>query len=165
MTPFDAINHAFSTVATGGFSTKNASIMHYDSNLIYIIIMIFMAVSSMHFGVIYAIFAQRSFKPLKHSVTRYYLTVIAVIALIITVSSINPIISVLGVIIKICSVNIRKEAFCKSRGVIDCFLTVNNVAFNHTALCIFLCFILSWRQKFFIVCVFDKFYRFCLCFF
>ena len=86
MTPFDAINHAFSTVATGGFSTKNASIMHYDSNLIYIIIMIFMAVSSMHFGVIYAIFAQRSFKPLKHSVTRYYLTVIAVIALIITVT-------------------------------------------------------------------------------
>ena len=60
------------------------------------------------------------------------ISVIAVIALIITVSSINPVISVLGVIIKICSVNIRKEAFCKSRGVVDKLFAVYNIAFNHT---------------------------------
>ena len=35
MTPFDAINHAFSTIATGGFSTKNTSILFYDSNAIF----------------------------------------------------------------------------------------------------------------------------------
>lgn len=28
---FDAVNHAFSTIATGGFSTKNESIAFYDS--------------------------------------------------------------------------------------------------------------------------------------
>ncbi len=83
MTPFDAVNHAFSTVATGGFSTRNLSIMHYDSVAIDIIIMIFMALSAMHFGVIFAIFAQRSLKPLGSSVTRYYFTVIAVLALMI----------------------------------------------------------------------------------
>ena len=38
---FDAINHAFSIAATGGFSTKNTSILFYDSNAINIIIMIF----------------------------------------------------------------------------------------------------------------------------
>jgi trk system potassium uptake protein TrkH len=32
MTLFDAINHAFSTVSTGGFSTKNASLGYWDNN-------------------------------------------------------------------------------------------------------------------------------------
>lgn len=86
MTPFDAINHAFSTIATGGFSTKNTSIMFYDSNAINIIIMVFMTLASMHFGVIYATIATRSLKPLKHPVTRYYLMVILVLSALTTLS-------------------------------------------------------------------------------
>lgn len=86
MTPFDAINHAFSTVATGGFSTRNTSIMYYDSVTIDIIITIFMALSAMHFGVIFATIAQRSLKPLKHSVTRYYFIVITVFSIITALS-------------------------------------------------------------------------------
>ena len=86
MTPFDAINHAFSTIATGGFSTKNTSIMFYDSNAINIIIMVFMTLASMHFGVIYASIATRSFKPLRHPITRYYLMVILVLSALATLS-------------------------------------------------------------------------------
>lgn len=86
MTLFDAVNHAFSTVATGGFSTKNISIMYYDSVAIDIIITVFMAMSAMHFGVLFAIFAQRSLKPLRHSVTKYYFSIITVFSLIITLS-------------------------------------------------------------------------------
>ena len=86
MGPFDAINHSFSTIATGGFSTRNASIMHYDSNAINIIIMIFMVLASMHFGVIYATIATRSFKPLKHSITRYYLLTILTFSALATIS-------------------------------------------------------------------------------
>lgn len=86
MTPFDAVNHAFSTVATGGFSTKNTSIMYYDSVAIDIIITIFMALSAMHFGVIFATIAQKSLKPLKHSVTIYYFTVIAIFSLVTALS-------------------------------------------------------------------------------
>ncbi len=82
MTPFDAVNHAFSTVATGGFSTKNTSIMYYDSVAIDIIITIFMTLSAMHFGVIFATAVQKSLKPLRHSVTIYYLTVIAIFSLV-----------------------------------------------------------------------------------
>lgn len=78
MSLFDAVNHAFSTVATGGFSTKNTSVMYFDSPAIDIIITIFMALSAMHFGVIFACFAKRSLKPLNHSVTKYYFGVIAV---------------------------------------------------------------------------------------
>lgn len=84
MTPFDAINHAFSTVSTGGFSTKGASIMHYDSVAINIIIMVFMTLSAMHFGVIYAMVVQKSLKPFTHSVTKYYFTVIVIISIMIT---------------------------------------------------------------------------------
>ena len=54
MSLFDAVNHSFSTISTGGFSTKNTSIMYFDSTLIDIIITVFMILSSMHFGVIYA---------------------------------------------------------------------------------------------------------------
>jgi trk system potassium uptake protein TrkH len=86
MSLFDAVNHAFSTVATGGFSTKNTSVMYFDSTSIDIIITVFMALSAMHFGVIFAIVAGRSFKPLKHSVTKYYLGIIAVCSIIITFS-------------------------------------------------------------------------------
>lgn len=86
MTPFDAINHAFSTIATGGFSTKNSSIMFYDSNVINIIIMVFMTLAAMHFGVIYSSIATRSFKPFKNPITRYYLLVILVLSALATLS-------------------------------------------------------------------------------
>lgn len=85
MTFYDAINHAFSVVATGGFSTKNASIMHFDSTLIRLIIMFFMAMCALHFGLVYAVFATRSLKPLKNSVVRYYFISILVVAVVMTV--------------------------------------------------------------------------------
>ena len=72
MSVFDAVNHSFSTVSTGGFSTRDTSIMFYDSILIDIVIIVFMALSAMHFGVISAIILRRSFKPLDSSVTKYY---------------------------------------------------------------------------------------------
>ena len=86
MSLFDAVNHAFSTVATGGFSTKNTSIMYFDSVMIDIIITVFMALSAMHFGVIFAIIAKRSLKPLNHTVTRYYFLIIAVFSIITALS-------------------------------------------------------------------------------
>lgn len=86
MSGFDAINHACSIVATGGFSTKNLSVGHFGSDLINLIVMIFMAVSAMHFGLIYAVFATRSLKPLKNPVVSYYLGSLAVMSLIIMLS-------------------------------------------------------------------------------
>ncbi len=84
MSFFDAVNHSFSTMATGGFSTKNSSIMHFESPVIDIIIIVFMILASLHFGVIYAMLTKRSFAPMKNSVTRYYLKVILVLSLFIT---------------------------------------------------------------------------------
>ena len=83
---FDAVNHSFSAVATGGFSTKNTSIMYYDSTAIDIVLMILMTLSAMHFGLIYAAFATRSIKPMGQSINRYYLCVILVLSVLVTIS-------------------------------------------------------------------------------
>lgn len=83
---FDALNHAFSIAATGGFSTRNLSIGAYGSDTINFIVLFFMALCAMHFGLIYAVFATRSFKPFKNSVTAYYFGSIAVMSLLIMFS-------------------------------------------------------------------------------
>lgn len=83
MSWFDAVNHSFSTVATGGFSTRNISIMYYDSPVIDIIILVFMTLASIHFGCIYAMLIRRSLKPLLNTVTKYYLKVIVVLSVAI----------------------------------------------------------------------------------
>lgn len=47
---FDALCHTFGTVATGGFSTKNASVGHYNSATIDAIITIFMIIAGANFA-------------------------------------------------------------------------------------------------------------------
>ena len=64
MNGFDALCHAFGTIATGGFSTKNLSIGHYQSKTINTIIMIFMFLASISFSLHY--------KFLKGSLKIYY---------------------------------------------------------------------------------------------
>ena len=86
MPVFDAVNHAFSIAATGGFSTRNLSVGAFGSDAINIVVLIFMALCAMHFGLIYAVFVTRSLKPLRNSVTRYYFGSIAVMSLIIMFS-------------------------------------------------------------------------------
>ncbi|MEB2780537.1 potassium transporter TrkG [Algoriphagus sp. C2-6-M1] len=53
MTFFDAINHALTTLATGGFSTKNASMAYYDSAFIQYVAILFMFLAGTNFTVIY----------------------------------------------------------------------------------------------------------------
>lgn len=50
---FDAINHALTTLATGGFSTKNNSMAYYDSAFIQYVAIIFMFLAGTNFTVIY----------------------------------------------------------------------------------------------------------------
>lgn len=53
MTFFDAINHALTTLATGGFSTKNASMAYYDSAFIQYTAILFMFLAGTNFTIIY----------------------------------------------------------------------------------------------------------------
>lgn len=86
MSFFDAVNHSFSTVATGGFSTKNASIAYYDSVAIDIILIVFMILSSIHFGLLFGVFASRSLKPFRHPVVRFFLGTILLLTVLVSIS-------------------------------------------------------------------------------
>ena len=50
METFDSICHAFTTMPTGGFSTKNASLAHYDNPMIHYIIIFFMFLAGINFS-------------------------------------------------------------------------------------------------------------------
>ncbi len=60
MTTFDALCHAFSTVAIGGFSTHDASIGYFDSPLIEMIAVIFMFVAGVNFSLHFLAWRHRS---------------------------------------------------------------------------------------------------------
>ncbi|KPZ52960.1 TrkH family potassium uptake protein [Pseudoalteromonas sp. P1-25] len=57
---FDAICHAFSTVAIGGFSTYDASIGHFDSPVINFICVFFLIIAAVNFSLHYAAVASRN---------------------------------------------------------------------------------------------------------
>ncbi len=56
MSLFDAIGHAFSTVAIGGFSTHDASIGHYDGIAVQLIAIVFMFLAGVNFALHYSSF-------------------------------------------------------------------------------------------------------------
>jgi len=51
MSLFDAIGHSYSTVATGGFSTHDTSLGHFNSPTIEIIAMVFIMLGSLNFTI------------------------------------------------------------------------------------------------------------------
>lgn len=86
MSPFDAINHAMSVAATGGFSTRNLSIGAYDSVPINLITMLFMLLSSIHFGMVFVALVTRSLKPFKNEIFKFYVWSLVVTGVVVSLS-------------------------------------------------------------------------------
>jgi len=73
MSFFDAINHAMSTVSTGGFSTKNASIAHWNAQpIIQYIIIIFMFLAGVNFVMSYFAFTAKFKKIIRDEEFRFF---------------------------------------------------------------------------------------------
>lgn len=53
---FDSVNHAFTALATGGFSTRAASIGHYDSVAVEAVIVVLMLLGGLNFLTAYTLF-------------------------------------------------------------------------------------------------------------
>ncbi|HIW09968.1 MAG TPA: TrkH family potassium uptake protein [Candidatus Rikenella faecigallinarum] len=83
---FDALTNSFSTVATGGFSTKNLSIMYYHSVTIEMVITFFMLVSGIHMGLIYATLRGKHNNVFRSEVARFYVLSLLVSTLIVSAS-------------------------------------------------------------------------------
>ncbi len=84
MSLFDAINHSMATIATGGFSTKNTSIAHFQSVSIDIVVTVFMLFAGTHFGLLFNTFAFRRKNCFRSQVVQYYVISIIIGALIIS---------------------------------------------------------------------------------
>lgn len=73
MTFYDAINHSLTTMATGGFSTKNASVAHYPSPYIQYVIIFFMFLAGTNFTMTYMGLHGKFLKVIKNEEFRFYL--------------------------------------------------------------------------------------------
>lgn len=83
MTPFDAICHAFSTLATGGYSTKNASVAYWNSPFIDYIISTFMIIAAINYTLLYSALRGSVKKFFQNEELKYYLIIGFSISLII----------------------------------------------------------------------------------
>ncbi|MBR2415273.1 MAG: TrkH family potassium uptake protein [Bacteroidaceae bacterium] len=86
MGKFDALCHAMSTVSTGGFSTKQASIATYNSPLIEYVVTLFMFLGGVNLSLLYLFFFKARFGDLlRDSEFRVYAGSVLLFTILITV--------------------------------------------------------------------------------
>jgi trk system potassium uptake protein TrkH len=76
MRPLDAVNHAFTTMATGGFSTMNASIGAFDSAAIELVVTLFMVLAGINFALHFKLLRGKPLEVLRDSELRLYVFVL-----------------------------------------------------------------------------------------
>lgn len=99
MNLFDSICHMMTTISTGGFSTRNASLSSWDSHYIYIVVAIFMFLGAVNFSLLYrastgnfrSLWENDTFRAFLRTIFIIYIILVAVTALNGQVSSIADI--------------------------------------------------------------------------
>lgn len=87
LSAFDAFNHALTTMATGGFSTRNDSIAAFDSRAVEFVIALFMLAGGVNFALYYGVLRSRRPSTLFRSVEfRVYLGIASVVTALVTAS-------------------------------------------------------------------------------
>jgi trk system potassium uptake protein TrkH len=82
---FDSVCHAFTTMATGGYSTKQASIAYYSSPFIQYVITVFMFIAGINFTLSYFALHRQFKKVWRNEEFRTYLFLILAFTLVITI--------------------------------------------------------------------------------
>lgn len=87
MNVFDALCHSFTTMATGGYSTKNASIAFWDSHYIHYVIAIFMFFAGTNFSLFYFALHRKFGKMFRNQEfkTYFFVTMVATISLTVAI--------------------------------------------------------------------------------
>jgi trk system potassium uptake protein TrkH len=80
---YDAVCHAFATLSTGGFSTKQLSIAYWHSAYIESVLLVFMLVGAINFSLLYFFINGQFKKLLKDEELRWFLVSILVFSFII----------------------------------------------------------------------------------
>lgn len=80
---FDAINHSLTTMSTGGFSTKQASVGYFDSPAIHYIIIVFMFLAGTNFTLLYFGFKFKLKKFWENDEFKWYVAAIAALCIVV----------------------------------------------------------------------------------
>jgi trk system potassium uptake protein TrkH len=83
---FDAVTTSFATIATGGFSPRNANIAHYGSSTVEVVVIVFMILSGVNFALLFGAFSGRLKEFVQSSVLRFYLLALLIGVVITTLS-------------------------------------------------------------------------------
>ena len=83
---FDATCHTFATLATGGFSTLDSSIGGFASTAIHVVIIVFMILAGVNFGLYHQLMQRQWRTVLRDRELRVYLSIIIVATLIVSLS-------------------------------------------------------------------------------
>lgn len=81
---FDALVHTFGTVATGGFSTYNDSLGHFQSTYVTLVVTLFMLLSALNFTLYYSSLKRGLHGFTKDSEFKFYIAIIFIATILIT---------------------------------------------------------------------------------
>jgi trk system potassium uptake protein len=84
MTLYDSLCHTFTTMPTGGFSTKNASVAHFNSLYFDIVILFFMLTAGINFSLHYQMLSGKPLTLWRDSECRFFLITVVILTLIVT---------------------------------------------------------------------------------
>ncbi len=84
---YDALNHALTTLPTGGFSPRGASVGYYDSWAVDMVITLFMLLAGINFTLHYQAIRGRPLVFWRDSECRFFLGLVILITLIITMDT------------------------------------------------------------------------------
>ena len=82
---FDAICHAFTTMATGGFSTKQASVAYYDSPFIHYVMIVFMFLAGTNFTLHYLLLHKKFKDVFGNDEFKFYIKLLGSITFIVVI--------------------------------------------------------------------------------
>ncbi len=83
---FDALCHAFTTMPTGGYSTKNASMAHFNSLYLDVVIIFFMLLAGINFSLHYQMLRGRPLILWRDGECRFFLAITLGLVLIVTLN-------------------------------------------------------------------------------
>lgn len=86
MSPFDALCHSLTTLATGGFSTRGASVGAFESPAIEWIVIVFMILAGMNFVLHYKVIAGRVREAGRDSELHYFVGTVAVASMAVAIA-------------------------------------------------------------------------------
>ncbi len=83
---FDSLTHTFGTLATGGFSPKNASVGHYDSAYVDGVITVFMILAGVNFTLHYRLITGKVVSVFKNTELKVYLLIVGIATAAVTIN-------------------------------------------------------------------------------